>query len=174
MESTSPPLFTTYLDSPLGPLEISGDETGLHSVLFAQAEHKPAPGRATMAGAVPVPVQICIAQLQAYFEGSHRHFDLPLSPKGTDFQRKIWDLLREIPYGHTISYIELAKRFGKTKAVRAVGLANGSNPICIIIPCHRVIGSDGKLVGYGGDLWRKAWLLKHELEHGPVPQGRLF
>ncbi len=121
-----------------------------------------------------MPVQACIAQLQAYFEGSLLDFDLPLSAEGTDFQQKVWGLLREIPYGQTISYMELAKRLGNTKAIRAVGLANGSNPMAIVVPCHRVIGSDGKLVGYGGDLWRKAWLLQHEMEHAPVPQGRLF
>lgn len=166
--------FTTYLDSPLGPLEISGDDTAVHSVLFAGAKHKPAPGRAPVPGEAPLSVQRCIAQLQAYFEGTLLDFDLSLLPKGTDFQRKVWDLLQKIPYGQTISYMELAKRLGNTKAIRAVGLANGSNPITIIIPCHRVIGSDGKLVGYGGDLWRKAWLLQHEMEYAPVPQGRLF
>ena len=143
MDQHSSLAFTTYVDSPLGLLEISGDEEALHSVLFTGAKHKPAPGKAPVPGDAPKPVQRCVAQLKAYFEGALLDFDLSLMPKGTDFQHKVWDLLQEIPYGQTISYLELAKRLGNTKAIRAVGLANGSNPIAIIIPCHRVIGCCG-------------------------------
>lgn len=167
-------VFTTYIDSPLGLLEITGTDSQLHSVLFADARHKPAPGQAASEGDAPQAVTQTIQQLQDYFAGKRLDFDLPLELEGTDFQRKIWTLLLDIPYGTTISYLQLSQRHGDAKAIRAVGTANGSNPICIIVPCHRVIGSDGKLVGYGGDLWRKAWLLQHELEHAPIPQGRLF
>jgi methylated-DNA-[protein]-cysteine S-methyltransferase len=172
--SSATDFFTVYHDSPLGPLELAGDDAQLARVLFCQARHKPAPGLAPSPGDLPAAVAQAIQQLDEYFAGTRRHFELPLSPQGTAFQQRIWDLLGDIPYGSTISYHELSQRHGNLKAIRAVGMANGSNPICIIIPCHRVIGSDGKLVGYGGDLWRKAWLLKHELEHAPIPQGRLF
>jgi methylated-DNA-[protein]-cysteine S-methyltransferase len=101
-------------------------------------------------------------QLTAYFEGSLRDFSLPLAPEGSDFQRQVWDELVKIPFGETTSYLALAKRIGDARHVRAVGTANGRNPISIIIPCHRVIGSDGSLVGYGGGLERKRWLLDHE------------
>jgi methylated-DNA-[protein]-cysteine S-methyltransferase len=108
-------------------------------------------------------------QLQAYFAGERREFDLPLAPYGSDFQRRVWSALLEIPYGETISYLELARRLGDPRAVRAVGSANGRNPISIIIPCHRVIGADGSLVGYGGGLERKRWLLRHEAAYAPLP-----
>jgi len=167
-------MFTAYTDSPLGLLEISGTEQSLSSVLFAGARHKPAPGKEATAGEMPNPVQVCIRQLAEYFEGRRMDFDLPIRPQGTDFQEKIWGLLLDIPFGQTISYLELSRRYGDEKAIRAVGTANGSNPICIIVPCHRVIGSNGKLIGYGGDLWRKEWLLRHEAQYSPVPAGRLF
>jgi methylated-DNA-[protein]-cysteine S-methyltransferase len=142
--------------------------------LFARAAHKPAPGVPASEGNMPAAVAQTIEQLNEYFTGKRHDFDLPLQPKGTNFQQYIWNLLLDIPYGVTTSYLEISKRYGDTKAIRAVGTANGSNPIAIIVPCHRVIGSNGKLIGYGGDLWRKAWLLQHELEHAPVPQGKLF
>lgn len=167
-------LFTTYMESPLGPIEISGDADTISVVSFAQAKHRPAPGQESSPGPVPEAVAHCIEQLRDYFEGHLQHFNVKLQAAGSGFQHKVWQLLCDIPYGQTISYLELARQLGDTKAVRAVGLANGANPIAIIVPCHRVIGSDGKLVGYGGDIWRKSWLLRHELEHAPVPQGRLF
>lgn len=101
-------------------------------------------------------------QLRAYFAGDLREFDVPLAPAGSEFQRAVWAALLEIPYGFTRSYGEQARRLGRADAARAVGAANGDNPIAIIIPCHRVIGSDGSLTGYGGGLWRKRWLLDHE------------
>lgn len=110
-------------------------------------------------------------QLAEYFDGSRREFDLPLALEGTPFQREVWEALREIPYGETVSYGELALRLGKPDAVRAVGLANGRNPISIVVPCHRVIGADGSLTGYGGGLERKRELL--DLEAGGT-QGRLL
>ena len=107
-------------------------------------------------------VEETIRQLSAYFEGTRRDFDLPISPQGTEFQRLVWQHLLDIPYGQIISYQDLAKDIGKPEAIRAVGAANGQNPISVIVPCHRVLGSDGSLTGYGGGLWRKEWLLKHE------------
>ncbi|MBL0356810.1 MAG: methylated-DNA--[protein]-cysteine S-methyltransferase [Chitinophagaceae bacterium] len=107
-------------------------------------------------------IQQCILQLQEYFEGKRKTFDLPLQQKGSAFQQNVWAQLLNISYGKTISYLELSKRVGDVKAIRAVGTANGKNQLAIIIPCHRVIGSDGSLTGYAGELWRKKWLLEHE------------
>ena len=106
-----------------------------------------------------------IGQLRAYFDGDLTEFEIPIRLDGTDFQREVWSHLRDIPYGETISYGELARRVGSPKASRAVGLANGRNPVSIIVPCHRVIGSNGQLTGYGGGLERKTWLLDHEAAH---------
>ncbi len=167
-------MHTTYIDSPLGLLEVSGTDEHLASVLFVKAAHKPAPGQGVSEGAMPPPVALCIQQLEEYFAGKRLDFDLPMLPQGTAFQQKIWRLLLDIPFGRTISYLELSRRYGDEKAIRAVGSANGSNPICILVPCHRVIGSNGKLVGYGGDLWRKEWLLKHEVQYLPKQDGLLF
>ena len=111
---------------------------------------------------MPASLLECVKQLKEYFEGNRRSFDLKINPLGTEFQKKVWYKLLEIPYAEVISYLELSKRLGNVKAIRAVGHANGQNRINIIIPCHRVIGSDSRLVGYGGGLWRKEWLLRHE------------
>jgi len=143
-----------YQESPIGLLEICGEEEWITDVNFvdsAKAEVQPSPV-----------VQQCTLQLEEYFSGKRKEFDLPLKPKGTEFQRKVWAQLQHIPFGETISYLTLAKHLGDLKATRAVGLANGKNPISIIIPCHRVIGANGKLTGYAGGLWRKKWLLNHE------------
>ncbi|KAF0249037.1 MAG: methylated-DNA-protein-cysteine S-methyltransferase [bacterium] len=104
----------------------------------------------------------CLGQLREYFAGERKTFSLSLAPIGTDFEKKVWQELVKIPFGETISYLQLAERLENKKAIRAVGRANGKNPLAIIIPCHRVIGSNGSLTGYGGGLWRKEWLLKHE------------
>ena len=109
--------------------------------------------------------------MQEYFEGHRQRFDFEINPEGTDFQKKVWEALREIPFGRTLSYMDLAKKLGDPRAIRAVAAANGKNPIWIAIPCHRVIGSDGELVGYAGGLHRKKWLLNHE---SPNPQQNLF
>lgn len=144
-----------YLKSPIGWMEIHGNEEGITAVKYLND----AP---TAIAHVSLYLQECIAQLEAYFDGKLRVFDLPLKLKGTDFQLKVWNELQKIPYGVTISYIDLARKHGNAGAVRAVGHANGQNPVNIIVPCHRVIGANGKLTGYGGGLWRKEWLLKHE------------
>lgn len=148
------------LDSPIGPLLIAGDQKGLRYLLFCGGRDlaKPRPEWEPDYGNLKEPVR----QLAAYFVGKLRHFEVAVAPEGTVFQRAVWDELQRIPYGETISYGELAHRLGNPKAVRAVGLANGSNPISIVIPCHRVIGSNGSLVGYGGGLPVKQALLALE------------
>lgn len=113
-------------------------------------------------------IKDCIKQLNEYFSGERKIFDLSLCHTGTAFQQEVWNELMNIPYGKHISYMDLSKRIENVRAIRAVGTANGSNKICIVVPCHRVIGSKGDLIGYGGDLWRKRWLLDHEAKfaHG--------
>lgn len=153
-------LSYTYLESPIGTLLVAGDSNGLQQILFS-TDGRPAhpdPEWQEDASALIEPVR----QLKAYFAGELEDFDLTLSPQGTPFQQRVWSELQKIPYGKTISYGELARRIGNPKASRAVGLANGSNPISIVIPCHRVIGSNGKLTGYGGGLPIKEKLLALE------------
>lgn len=148
------------IESPIGPLLIASDERGLCNIEFRQSSH-PADRGTWQGGNSPV-LDATEKQLGQYFSGKRRAFDLPLSPHGTDFQRRVWKALQTIPYGQTISYAELARRVGNPKASRAVGLANGRNPLSIIVPCHRVIGADGSLTGYGGGLAIKAFLLRLE------------
>jgi methylated-DNA-[protein]-cysteine S-methyltransferase len=155
----------SWLDTPIGRLLLAGDDAGLRRVLFPGAE--PLPGWRPDGE----PVRDAMRQLTAYFAGELRVFDLPLAPEGTPFQRRVWQALREIEYGDTISYGELARRIGNPSASRAVGLANGSNPISIVVPCHRVIGANGKLTGYGGGLERKQWLLALERERSGLLAG---
>ncbi len=151
----------TVMPSPVGPLTIAGDEDGLHFILFARGAHaaKPLPDWQKSDGDI---LQETVRQLQAYFEKRLAKFDLPLHPAGTPFQLSVWRALRRIPYGKVISYGELARRIHKPLAARAVGAANGANPIPIVIPCHRVIGSDGNLTGFGGGLPVKKTLLELE------------
>ena len=146
--------------SPIGPLLLAAEDSGLREIRFANGEHPASPDSTWQED--PSQLVEPIRQLRAYFAGELETFDLPLKPQGTPFQIKVWKLLCDIPYGETISYGELARRIGNPKASRAVGLANGSNPIPIIIPCHRVIGSNGKLTGYGGGLPIKEKLLALE------------
>lgn len=160
---------TTYYKCPLGVLEIRSNGNAISHVLFANSEWK---GRqldeAAVNFAAPQSTLIkkCIAQLDEYFGGKRFVFDITIEQEGTAFQKSVWNELTNIPYGKTISYLELSKRLGNVKAIRAVGTANGNNNVSIIVPCHRVIGSNGSLVGYGGDLWRKQWLLEHEGKFG--------
>lgn len=152
--------FFTKFRSPIGTLELRGTETALTGVFMERHRHEtPRPdGAVRDAG----PLREARRQLEEYFAGECREFSLALEPAGTDFQQRVWQALRGIPYGGTMSYGELAKRIGNPRAVRAVGLANGRNPISIIIPCHRVIGANGALTGYGGGLERKRFLLALE------------
>jgi methylated-DNA-[protein]-cysteine S-methyltransferase len=153
-------MFHTTMNSPIGPLLLAGDDAGLRLVHFASGRRPPSPERDWTEDKAPF--KEVMRQLQAYFEGKLKEFDLPLVLDGTEFQLLVWRNLQKIPYGETVSYGQLAKRIGKPEASRAVGLANGSNPIPIIIPCHRVIGSNGDLTGFGGGLPLKKKLLALE------------
>lgn len=153
-------VFYTTLESPVGPLLLAGDAEALRLVSFESSKHAARPQADWRQDKAPFAE--VTRQLQAYFCGELREFDVPLALEGTDFQRRVWNVLRGIPYGETISYLQLAERIGNPKAVRAVGLANRSNPIPIIVPCHRVIGSDGSLTGFGGGISTKKKLLELE------------
>lgn len=157
-------MTTTYfstISSPIGELLLAGDGTALTLLaMHAQKYYGSEPHEDWQRDDVLFrPVR---EQLEAYFAGELRAFDVPLAPAGTEFQQKIWQALRDIPFGQTESYGEVAQRIGAPKASRAVGMANGHNPISIIVPCHRVIGANGSLTGYGGGIERKRWLLAHE------------
>lgn len=155
---------TTYIQTPLGVAKLIADKKGIIEVTVDD-EFK--------MGTSPVPtcLKATTKQLKEYFSGSRTTFDIAMNPKGTDFQKKVWDELVKIPFGKTISYLDLSKRLGNTKAIRAVAAANGKNPLWIIVPCHRVIGSDGSLTGYAVGIHRKKWLLEHE---SPAKQQSLF
>lgn len=156
-----------YYESPIGLIQIKSINQKICSVLFAEKETEPFN--------LETPLnKECIKQLKEYFEGSRLEFDLPIYQVGTEFQQKVWDELTRIPYGTTLSYGHLARKIGDIKSVRAVGTTNGKNKIAIIVPCHRVIGSDGSMTGYAGEIWRKEWLLKHEVAHAGHIEGRLF
>jgi len=150
--------YTTYYHSPVGLLKISGTEHYISEVSFFDKIQKVDNRKKNLP---PLMIQ-CIEQLIQYFHGERRVFELPIHQPGTAFQQEVWSELMTIPYGKTISYLELARKTGDTKATRAVASANGRNNVAIIVPCHRVIGSNRELVGYGGGLWRKKWLLEHE------------
>ena len=147
-------MHQAFLKTPIGYLEVVGSEKGIRSLYFLDFRVKPQH--------VPTCLKSCMLQLEEYFNGSRKQFDLKLDLEGTPFQVKVWHELLNVPYGSTISYLELARRTGNVKAVRAVGGANGNNPVSVIVPCHRIIGSNGRLVGYRGGLKRKKWLLEHE------------
>ena len=149
--------YSDRLESPIGTLFIEADESHLLSVLFAlKEEHE------TCRLSPNSIVEKCKTQLQGYFEGQRTEFDLPLRLVGTPFQKQVWNVLLEIPFGETTTYGARAVRSGHPNAIRAVGAANGKNRIAIIVPCHRVVGANGKLTGYGGGIERKRWLLEHE------------
>lgn len=155
---------TAYIKSPLGITEIIGDENGISSISVLDSEKD-------VSSEIPDVLKEAVAELQDYFEGNRNDFTFKLNPKGTEFQQKVWQELRNIPFGKTMSYLELSKKLGDVKAIRAVAAANGKNPLWIVVPCHRVIGTDGSLTGYAGGLWRKKWLLEHE---NPSNQQSLF
>jgi len=154
---------TAYIQTPLGIAEITGDENGI-SVISIADDGK-------ISEIIPTVLQEAVTQLQEYFEEKRTHFNFKINPKGTEFQQKVWQALLEIPFGKTCSYMDLSKKLGDVKAIRAVASANGKNPLWIVVPCHRVIGTDGSLTGYAGGLWRKKWLLEHE---NPTNQQSLF
>ena len=152
------------LRTSLGNAILEGDSEGISKLTLTEETPE--------INTIPAPeLQEAIFQLQQYFAGELKEFNLKLNPQGTDFQKRVWQTLLTIPYGKTASYMDLAKELGDPLAIRAVAAANGKNPLWILIPCHRVIGSDGSLTGYAGGLWRKKWLLDHEQ---PVKQQKLF
>ncbi|TRX40444.1 methylated-DNA--[protein]-cysteine S-methyltransferase [Flavobacterium restrictum] len=154
---------TAHIKTPLGIAKISGDENGIAVIsIMEQGE---------VSGIILFHLQEAATQLTDYFDGKRTNFTFQLNPSGTNFQQKVWKGLLEIPFGKTMSYLELSKKLGDVKAIRAVAAANGKNPLWIVVPCHRVIGTDGSLTGYAGGLWRKKWLLEHE---NPTHQQRLF
>ena len=155
------------IDTPIGPVTLAGDDRLRHLVMHGQAHEPDAAGW----GDDPTAFDDVVEQLDAYFAGELEDFDVDLELVGTEFQRTVWQGLRDIPYGETWSYGQLALHIGRPSAVRAVGLANGRNPIAIIVPCHRVIGADGSMTGYGGGIERKVALLR--LERAVEQQGVL-
>jgi methylated-DNA-[protein]-cysteine S-methyltransferase len=157
-------LFYKNITSPIGTIEIGATADSIRTVYFVDSwKHRATVPERHADSDSPSPLLLEAAdELAAYFAGKLTRFSVPFVHSGTGFQRKVWEALSQIPYGKTISYLDLSKRIGNPKAIRAVGTTNGSNRISIIVPCHRVIGSNGTLVGYGGELWRKQWLLEHE------------
>lgn len=146
-----------YLDTPVGTLEIAESQGQLKHIYFVEVQEHKASENAVLSRAKQ--------QLAEYIQGQRQVFDLPLAPEGTEFQKQVWQALATIDYGVTCSYSDIARQIGNQKAVRAVGAANGKNPLSIVVPCHRVIGSSGKLTGYAGGLSRKAWLLDLEMSN---------
>jgi methylated-DNA-[protein]-cysteine S-methyltransferase len=159
--------ITASFFSPVGTILIESNGSMITSLLFDK-ENKILPSAEPVYAPENSLLKNCTEQLKEYFDGTRRGFDFPFEQNGTAFQQKIWAALLQIPYGKTISYHELSKRTGDVKAIRAVGTTNGKNQMSIVVPCHRVIGSNGSLTGYGGGLWRKKWLLEHEAKfaHG--------
>lgn len=160
MAMTDTTIYYDRMPSPIGELLLLSDGEHLTG-LYMQTERSPSPHGVRWRHD-PAPLRAAREQLQAYFAGERQTFDLPLAPQGSSFQRGVWAELEKIPFGVTCSYGEIAKRLGQPRASRAVGLANGRNPISIVVPCHRVIGANGTLTGYGGGIERKRWLLRHE------------
>lgn len=155
---------TAFIHTPLGIAKLEGDEDGLAFITVLDE-------KCPVSDVIPEVLEDAAYQLREYFDGQRETFSLNLNPTGTEFQKNVWDALQEIPFGKTVSYLQLSKTLGDVKAIRAVASANGKNPLWIVIPCHRVIGSDGSLIGYAGGLHRKKWLLNHE---SPAKQQSLF
>ena len=154
---------TVYIKTPLGIAKITGDENGVTAISVLDD--------GIVSQQIPTTLQESVSQINEYFAKKRTHFDFKLNPKGTEFQQKVWQSLLQIPFGKTRTYLEQSKVLGDVKAIRAVASANGKNPLWIVVPCHRVIGTDGSLTGYAGGLWRKKWLLEHE---NPTNQQSLF
>ncbi|WP_432672209.1 methylated-DNA--[protein]-cysteine S-methyltransferase [Flavobacterium sp. SM2513] len=157
-------MHTIYIKTPLGTAEITGDVNGVSAITVLDIEKE-------LSTEIPEYLKLCVSELQEYFDSERTEFTFKLQPQGTAFQQKVWQELAKIPFGKTISYMDLAKKLGDIKAIRAVASANGKNPLWIVVPCHRVIATDGSLTGYAGGLWRKKWLLEHEI---PSIQHTLF
>jgi len=144
-----------YINTPIGVCKIKGSQLGVSEISIVDEEE-------IISTVIPGFLQNCVTQLNEYFKEERKVFDLELDYKGTDFQKTVWESLNSIPYGKTTSYLKQARLLGDEKAIRAVATANGKNPFWIVLPCHRVVGSDGSLTGYAGGIWRKKWLLEHE------------
>jgi methylated-DNA-[protein]-cysteine S-methyltransferase len=155
---------SVIIKTPIGFTEIKGDENGITKIHVMDENVE-------ISTIIPKDLIEAVTQLQDYFLGRRTKFTFKLNLQGTEFQKKVWQELLHIPYGKTCSYLELSKKIGDVKAIRAVASANGKNPLWIVVPCHRVIGTDGSLTGYAGGLWRKKWLLEHE---NPIKQESLF
>ncbi|MEP7279459.1 MAG: methylated-DNA--[protein]-cysteine S-methyltransferase [Bacteroidota bacterium] len=153
--------YHTFFASPLGTVQVSCNNDCITRVHFLQEADRPSAPDDLQTGAPPV-LQLCVYELKAYFQGQGRKFEVPICQEGTVFQQRVWNELLNIPYGKTISYLTLSKRLGDPAAIRAAAATNGKNDIAVIVPCHRVIGSNNDLVGYAGGLWRKKWLLELE------------
>ncbi len=151
-------MVSCFINTPLGIAQIRGDAVGISAITIQEGGEE--------SNAIPIVLSDAVQQLQAYFRGELVHFNFEINPQGTEFQLRVWEELKKILYGKTVSYLELSKKLGDAKAIRAVASANGKNPLWIVIPCHRVIGTDGSLTGYAGGLWRKKWLLEHETPSG--------
>ena len=156
--------LTAYYKTPIGVAKIIGNENGVNAITVIDEVVE-------ISDEIPVCLQDCVQQLDEYFKGIRTSFDFKLNPLGTDFQQKVWKELLKVPFGKTATYLEQSKKMGNVKAIRAVASANGKNPLWIVIPCHRIIGSVGSLTGYAGGIWRKKWLLEHE---NPSAQQSLF
>jgi methylated-DNA-[protein]-cysteine S-methyltransferase len=155
---------TAYIKLPLGITKIVGDENVITAISVLDGDYE-------VSVIIPEVLRETISQLYEYFERKRVTFTFKMNPKGTEFQQRVWQSLLEIPFGKTVSYLDLSKKLGDIKAIRAVASANGKNPLWIVVPCHRVIGTNGSLTGYAGGLWRKKWLLEHE---NPTSQQSLF
>ena len=167
--STSPSVTTHVFESPLGFVHVRGDAAGVSAISLTDMPSAEGPFSDP-----PEPVRLAVEQLKEYLAGSRREFSFLLNPAGTPFQQAVWRGLLEVPYGTSLSYLALTRRLGSEKAIRAVAAANGRNPLAIVVPCHRIIGSDGSLTGYAGGLWRKQWLLDHEgIPVGKAAPGQL-
>ncbi|UHG89334.1 methylated-DNA--[protein]-cysteine S-methyltransferase [Spirosoma oryzicola] len=150
-------MTTIIFESPLGLVQVTGDEAGVSAISCVNVSvDEP------VSAFIPEPVSQAVQQLADYFAGTRKTFDFLINPAGTTFQQTVWKALLNVPFGTTLSYLALTRRIGDEKAIRAVAAANGKNPLWIVVPCHRIIGSNGSLTGYAGGLWRKKWLLEHE------------
>lgn len=159
---------TTFYKTPIGIAKITGSQNGIKSIFVVEENEV---SNDLLNADIPPFLKECVTQLKEYFNGKRTQFTIKIDPKGTPFQLKVWEELLKIDYGKTTTYLSQSNALGNAKALRAVAAANGKNPLWIIVPCHRVIGSDGSLTGYAGGIWRKKWLLAHE---NPVKQQTLF
>lgn len=166
-------MTTVVIESPLGLVRITGDDVGVSVISCTDVSADEQTGNAMLERSTSGPVRQAADQLTGYFAGTRQTFDFPMTPIGTQFQQAVWRALLSVPFGTTLSYLTLARQLGDEKAIRAVAAANGRNPLWIVVPCHRIIGSNGSLTGYAGGLWRKQWLLEHESAWAGAKTGQM-